>query len=158
MTDELFRAIYASTATYALRDEELVALLDVARRNNAAQDITGALGYHDQTFIQVLEGPEAAVEALLTTIAHDTRNTRMTVYDRARIDERAFGEWSMGWVPASDLTRAGFNPEVLFLRDNPSNLVNAMLEVFRLVVHLRARNKTSRTRRVLAILGGWLNR
>ena len=136
MNDELFRAIYTSTATHDLRDEELVALLDVSQRNNAARNITGALGYHDLTFIQVLEGPEVLVETLLTTITRDTRNTGMMVYEKARIDERAFGEWSMGWVRTSDLTRAGFNPETLFLRDNSSDAVNAMFEAFRLVVRL----------------------
>ncbi len=65
MIEELFRAIYVSTATRDLRDEELVPLLEVSRRNNAAQDITGMLGYHDHSFIQVLEGPQGPIEALL---------------------------------------------------------------------------------------------
>jgi len=47
-------------------------------------------------------------------------------------DGRAFGEWSMGWVRASDLARAGFDPGALFVRDNPS----AMFEAFRLTVRL----------------------
>ncbi len=136
MTDELFRAIYISSATHDLRDEELVALLDVSRRNNAARGITGALAYHDYAFIQVLEGPEVLVEALLATIARDTRNTGMIVCERTRIDERAFGGWSMGWVRASDLARAGFDPGALFGRDNPSALVNAMFNAFRLTVRL----------------------
>ena len=51
-------------------------------------------------------------------------------------DGRAFGEWSMGWVRASDLARAGFDPGALFVRDNPSALVNAMFEAFRLTVRL----------------------
>jgi hypothetical protein len=70
---KLLRAVYVSTATRDLRDEELGALLDVSRRDNAARGITGALAYHDRVFIQVLEGPEAAVEALLATIARDPR-------------------------------------------------------------------------------------
>ena len=51
-------------------------------------------------------------------------------------DGRAFGEWSMGWVRASDLARAGFDPGALSLRDSPSALVNAMFEAFRLTVRL----------------------
>jgi hypothetical protein len=42
----------------------------------------------------------------------------------------------MGWVRASDLARAGFDPGVLSLRDSPSALVNAMFEAFRLTVRL----------------------
>ncbi len=136
MIEELFRAIYVSTATRDLRDEELVPLLEVSRRNNAAQDITGVLGYHDHSFIQVLEGPEGPVEALLGTIGCDTRNTGMSILDRSRIDRRVFGGWSMGWLRASDPTRAGFDPGVLFVRDTPSTMVNALLDAFRRITQL----------------------
>jgi hypothetical protein len=42
----------------------------------------------------------------------------------------------MGWVRASDLARAGFDPGALFVRDSPSAPVNAMFEAFRLIVRL----------------------
>ena len=80
--------------------------------------------------------PEAQVEALLATIARDDRHTGMMVCERTRVDGRAFGGWSMGWVRASDLARAGFDPGALSLRDSPSALVNAMFEAFRLTVRL----------------------
>jgi hypothetical protein len=136
MNEGLFRAVYVSAASHDLTDEELAAILDVSRRNNAARGVTGALAYHDLAFVQVLEGPEAAVEALLATIARDPRHTEVTVCDRARVDERAFGAWSMGWVRTSDLARAGFDPGAPFLRDSPDPLVNAMFEAFRLSVRL----------------------
>ena len=139
MTEELFRAIYVSTAARDLRDEELAPLLEVSRRNNTAWDITGVLGYHDHSFIQVLEGPKGRVEALLATIARDTRNTGVLILDQSRIDKRLFGEWSMGWLRASDLTRAGFDPGALFVRDTPSAMVNAMLDAFRRTTHLVVR-------------------
>ena len=136
MNEGLFRAVYVSAASHDLSDEELAAILDVSRRNNAARDITGALAYHDLAFVQVLEGPEAAVEALLVTIARDPRHTEVTIFDRSRVDERLFGSWSMGWLRASALKRAGFDPGTLFLRDSPSEVVNAMFEAFRLSVRL----------------------
>ena len=136
MDEGLFRAVYISTAKHDLHDEELAVLLDVSRRNNAARGITGALAYHDHAFIQVLEGPEAPVEALLATIARDDRHTGLMVCERTRVDGRAFGGWSMGWVRASDLARAGFDLGALFVRDSPSAPVNAMFEAFRLTVRL----------------------
>jgi hypothetical protein len=136
MTEELFRAIYVSTAKRDLRDEELAHLLEVSRRNNAAWDITGVLCYHDGSFIQVLEGPEGPVEALLATIGRDTWHTGVSVLDRSRIDDRVFGGWSMGWLKPSDLTRAGFDPGALFVRDTPSAMVNAMLDAFRRTTQL----------------------
>jgi hypothetical protein len=134
--EELLRAIYVSTATHDLRDAELASILDVSRRNNAAQDITGALGYHDRSFIQVLEGPKGLVEALLAKIARDARNTGLFVVHRSRIDERVFGEWSMGWFLASDLTRAGFDAGVLRIIDTPSTMVNTMFDEFRRTTRL----------------------
>ena len=136
MTEDLFRAIYVSTATRDLGDEELIPLLEISRRNNAARDITGVLGYHDRSFIQVLEGPQGPVEALLATIACDIRNTGMLILDRSRIDERVFGEWSMGWLRASEFTRAGFDPGALFVSDTPSSMANAMLDAFRRTTQL----------------------
>ena len=136
MTEELFRAIYVSTAKRDLRDEELAHLLEVSRRNNAAWDITGVLCYHDRGFIQVLEGPEGPVEALLATTGRDTWHTGVSVLDRSRTDARVFGGWSMGWVGASDLARAGFDPGALFVRDTPSAMVNAMLDAFRRTTQL----------------------
>ncbi len=60
----------------------------------------------------------------------------MLILDRSRIDEPMFGGWSMGWLRASDLTRAGFDPGVLFVRDTPSTMVNAILDAFRRTTQL----------------------
>ena len=136
VNEKLLRAVYISTARHDLRDEELATLLEVSRRNNAARGVTGALAYHDRAFIQVLEGPEAAVEALLARIARDPRHTGMSVFDRSRTGQRVFGGWSMGWLRASDLARAGLDPNVLFLRDTPDAVVNALLEAFRLTMRV----------------------
>ncbi len=131
MAEELTRAIYVSIATRDLRDTELIALLDVSRRNNATRGATGALAYHDRSFIQVVEGPTGSVEVLLAVIDHDSRHVGMAIFDQSKIDERTFGEWSMGWVRTSDLAQEGFEPTVLFLCDTPNAMVNAPLDAFR---------------------------
>ena len=136
MTEELIRAIYVSTATRDLRDEELVSLLDVCRRNNATRGITGVLAYHDRSFVQVLEGPTNSVEALLATIDRDGRHAGMSIFDQSKVDGRTFGEWAMGWVRTSHLAQEGFDPAVLFLRDTPVNMVNALLYASRRTAHV----------------------
>jgi hypothetical protein len=42
----------------------------------------------------------------------------------------------MGWLRASDLTRAGFDPKALFVRDTPNAMINAMLDAFRRTTRL----------------------
>jgi hypothetical protein len=107
MNEELFRAIYVSTAKRDLRDDELAHLLEVSRRNNAARDITGVLCYHDRSFIQVLEGPEGPINALLASIGRNTWHTGILIIDRSRTDNRVFGGWSMGgWERGTSPMRA----------------------------------------------------
>ena len=128
MSETLFRAIYISSATRSLIDEELASLLAVSRHNNAVWDITGVLCYYDRGFIQVLEGPKGFVEALLARIACDPRNTGMSIFEQEMIAKRTFGKWSMGWLRSSDLRQAGFDPKALFMRNAT---VNGILDAFR---------------------------
>ena len=50
--------------------------------------------------------------------------------------ERTFGEWSMGWMKASDLTRIGFDRDLVALRLTQNTLIDAMLKAFREVVRV----------------------
>ena len=94
------------------------------------------LVYHDQAFIQVLEGPEDAVTATFARISRNPRHGGILVPDRSKISERTFGEWSMGWIKASDLTRIGFDRDLVALRLTQNTLIDAMLKAFREVVRV----------------------
>ena len=102
MTDSrLIRIVYVSRS--ALGDAEGVeraigGILDVSRRNNGACGVTGALIFNRGTFGQILEGPEDAVEETFTRIEGDPRHHDVEVLDLKRVSERAFGDWSMGFV------------------------------------------------------------
>ncbi|HEY5718903.1 MAG TPA: BLUF domain-containing protein, partial [Gammaproteobacteria bacterium] len=60
----LYRLIYVSSATVELSLVQLNQLLQRARTKNAALEITGLLLYCDGSFLQLLEGPQGAVEQL----------------------------------------------------------------------------------------------
>lgn len=94
----LIHLIYNSAATQAMSPSELAALLEQARNKNAAAGITGMLLHVDGCFFQVLEGPAAAVEAVVAQIAADPRHTRMTTIIKEPLAQRAFGEWTMGFA------------------------------------------------------------
>jgi hypothetical protein len=83
--------------------EELVRLLHQSRKNNGPREITGMLLYSDGNFLQVLEGPDAAVEQLLETITRDPRHKGMMELLRGDLTERQFPDWTMGFHRVSDL-------------------------------------------------------
>lgn len=120
MADALHEIVYASAAREPFGGRELEVLLRVARRKNARRGITGVLLHHEGSFLQVLEGPEAAVSSLYASIERDPRHDRLLLLRRGPIERRRFAEWNMGFVDAPgvdpDLFRAAGDGFVDFLR------------------------------------------
>ena len=82
----------------------MASILAASRRNNAAADVTGMLLHIDGGFLQILEGPDAAVEETFARIAADPRHTRVARLWREPAERRIFRDWSMGCdrLPADD--------------------------------------------------------
>ena len=99
-TQALYALAYRSHSRVptAQADHELADILRVARVNNAAQGITGALLLYDGWFAQVLEGPEAAVRALFERIAEDKRHNGVELLDEGPVEKRVFERWAMAYV------------------------------------------------------------
>jgi hypothetical protein len=95
--------MYASSASHLMSADELVHLLRQSRENNTPREITGMLLYSDGNFLQVLEGPDAAVDRLLKTIERDSRHKGMMELLRGELTERQFAEWSMGFRNVAEL-------------------------------------------------------
>ena len=58
----LFQLAYVSLSRLKLDETTLSDILEASQRNNARDEITGILMYHDDMFFQVLEGDRSAVE------------------------------------------------------------------------------------------------
>lgn len=100
--------VYVSQATHDFQDDELSDLLASSRRNNAQQGITGLLLYESRLFMQALEGPRTAVEALYQRIRRDPRHTDVHIICEDHIQSRNFGPWRMAFQRAGDrLSPAG---------------------------------------------------
>ena len=94
----LVHCIYSSHSTKPdLSTDELDAILEQSRRNNEKVDVTGILLHYAGTFFQVLEGEEDVVEKLYARIAQDPRHERVAKIVQEPIEERAFGDWTMGY-------------------------------------------------------------
>jgi hypothetical protein len=105
--------IYVSTSVRELDAEELRRILDSSVRHNATTKITGMLLYSHGSFMQVLEGTEAAVAEAMLRIEKDPRHHCICILSRSKVPAREFGQWSMGFrgVLAEDAdTWPGYAP------------------------------------------------
>jgi hypothetical protein len=63
-------------------------------------DITGALICRADVYVQLLEGPTAAIDATYSRIAKDNRHLDVIDLSRATVVKRMFPLWSMRDDPA----------------------------------------------------------
>ena len=91
----LISLIYASRATADFHEHEIPELLKQVRVANAKHEITGMLLYIGGSFLQVLEGQPAMVEAVFGRILQDKRHAQITLIAQESILEREFEGWTM---------------------------------------------------------------
>lgn len=105
----IIQALYISTPTFKLTEDtigdQMVPILNTACTRNPTKDITGALAFTRNHFIQVLEGPPVNVTGLLAKIEADPRHDRMALCYVKRSTERLFSVWAMAFVPPETLDR-----------------------------------------------------
>ncbi|WP_150307192.1 BLUF domain-containing protein [Planctomonas psychrotolerans] len=117
---------YASAASYPMSDDDIADILTQSRVNNERNGLTGALLYHRERFVQILEGPDDAVAARYVVIAADPRHRSIQKLREKTIAERQFPEWTMGFRPLTDESvqqLAGF--ENFFARSGKDRLAHA---------------------------------
>ncbi|WP_374944270.1 BLUF domain-containing protein [Sphingomonas sp.] len=86
----------------------LAGILLGARRNNARDAITGALLCRHDLYLQLIEGPAPAIDALYARIAVDDRHSDVRLLLSDTADRRMFPDWTMlddqnpslAWSPA----------------------------------------------------------
>ncbi len=98
MTD-LIQLIYSSKP-FGFDESTLSKILLTARRNNPRDAITGALICRKDLYLQLLEGPQAAVEARYRSIVHDGRHVDVVKRVSLPVKERLFPNWAMRDDPA----------------------------------------------------------
>jgi uncharacterized membrane protein (DUF373 family) len=103
----MIRLTYASSAIADFSTEELLALLKTCRVNNATNNVTGILLHSHGTFLQVLEGTEADVDATFDIIKKDTRHKDVTLIEKLPITDRLFPYWNMGFENLEDKELSG---------------------------------------------------
>jgi Sensors of blue-light using FAD len=89
---------YTSRARLDLSDEDLNDIHQTARHLNVLDGITGLLLFDGSRFLQIVEGPEEAIDNLVERLRRDPRHSALEVRDEREVDRRSFGDWSMELV------------------------------------------------------------
>lgn len=137
------RIIYCSQATYDVSPDELVALLELSRRNNARAGLSGMLLYCSQSFLQVLEGDPGSLRSTYGRIGADARHTELRLLQDVDVAAPLFPDWTMGFehVDDEDLVEQvdGFTAATHYPLVNPDLITNAA--VAQTLLTLYARNR-----------------
>jgi hypothetical protein len=110
----LVRIIYLSKykllPSFADYMGQLKDILASSQRNNKPRNVTGALLFDDEYFVQALEGDEADVKVIFDKICQDDRHFNLTVVEKANAPSRVFANWWMAGLLKAGQTAALFEP------------------------------------------------
>lgn len=99
----ILQIVYKSLANPGLEEANVLDILRVSQTRNQVARISGLLVYRAPVFVQLLEGPEAAVLALYERIAHDSRHHAVEDIERCEAERSAMPTWAMGYFsPSAD--------------------------------------------------------
>lgn len=93
-------------------------IISVSRRHNPELQITGIISYRQGQYLQVLEGPDTAVDRLMSKIGADPRHEDLWVFLDKDVIKRSFENWS---VSVFDFVDQGTFFET-FIENNKSTL------------------------------------
>lgn len=97
---DLIQLIYSSQP-FGYDEATLNGILLDARRCNTRDDVTGALVCRQDIFLQLLEGPPAAVQSTFERIRRDDRHLEVIVRVSEPVQVRMFASWAMLHDPAT---------------------------------------------------------
>lgn len=107
--------------------EQLNKILDASKRNNAANNISGALVFDTEWFVQALEGRLDDVWATYKRIGVDPRHANIRFVEMVTVPSRRFGNWCMGCGERAAKHDAVFAPYLYEGKFRPANMSGDMI-------------------------------
>ncbi|AMO54823.1 BLUF domain-containing protein [Endozoicomonas montiporae] len=74
---------------------DLSTITETAKKNNPSLNITGLLFYHNQQFLQIIEGEQPDLEGLMKVVTADPRHKEVVRIVDEELPERGFSDWNM---------------------------------------------------------------
>ena len=121
---------YLSQSKLDWTDEAIDQLLERSKQNNATKGITGAMIYANGYFMQLIEGPQIAVDKLYSAIEADPRHEGLSLLHSQEIKDRHFSDWAMEYRDSDDLGERALMTIHAAKQDNERFPVIHFLECF----------------------------
>ena len=121
---------YLSQSKLDWTDEAIDQLLERSKQNNATRGITGAMIYANGYFMQLIEGPQIAVDELYSAIEADPRHEVLSLLHNQEIKDRHFSDWAMEYRDSDDLGERALMTIHAAKQDNERFPVMHFLECF----------------------------
>lgn len=96
--ESIFQLLYTSESSQPVTQQLITEILQVSRKNNMADSITGFLIVRDGFFLQLLEGDEAKVRSCFAKIQKDPRHKSIVIQGETTVNQRLMPHWGMGFV------------------------------------------------------------
>ena len=93
----MIQLTYTSMAAPLLVTHDIKRILEIAKKFNSENKITGCLLYYKHRFLQILEGEEEIIEELYAKIKQDKKHFNVNLLHINEINERIFPKWSMAF-------------------------------------------------------------
>lgn len=94
----LYQIAYVSLSREKLDASTLSDILSTSKFNNAREEITGVLLYHDRIYFQIIEGEKSDVKELHSRIEEDDRHVSIALTWEGDVEHRDFPNWRMGYA------------------------------------------------------------
>ncbi|CED83127.1 bluf domain protein [Phaffia rhodozyma] len=116
---DIFQLVFCSSSVSpALSKADMADIIEVCRRNNAIDAISGLLMYKDGQFVQILEGSEPRVKRTFSRIKKDQRHHAVYVLLEQKTKHRDFPRWPMAFRDMTWTDSSPPTPEATLLDKN----------------------------------------
>lgn len=93
----MYSLVYRSLASENFEITDIYVMLSLAKEANYQNKITGCLLYHNNKFVQLLEGNQGIVTELYSKILRDERHHSVELISATPSQKRLFPDWSMAF-------------------------------------------------------------
>lgn len=98
----MYQLTYSSVARANCNAADILDILNKSQKNNKALDITGCLVYHNDCFVQILEGSKKNIIDIYNIIKNDIRHSHVKLLWKGPSEQRVFKSWNMAYYSLDD--------------------------------------------------------